>query len=127
MHLDGHIESNTMVLDMSGTNVLTVNYTLLKGIIGFTGTVWRGKGRNFFIMNAPTTFSVLYKVASPFMDQSQQAKVQITSGSVNEDLLSLVHPSQLPKRVGGEQEDREPGEFWPPRIPTEDFGNGADA
>lgn len=40
------------------------------------------------------------------MDQSQRAKVQITSGGTNTDLLELCHPSQLPKRVGGTQPDR---------------------
>lgn len=120
---DGNIESNVMILDMTDQGVFDINYSILKGIMSFTGAVWRGKHRNFFIMNAPKTFDVLFKFAQPFMDQSQRAKVQITSGNTNTDLLELCHPSQLPKRVGGTQPDRVAGEFWPPQIPTDTFGN----
>jgi hypothetical protein len=60
---DGNIESNVMILDMTDQGVFDINYSILKGIMSFTGAVWRGKHRNFFIMNAPKTFDVLFKFA----------------------------------------------------------------
>ena len=66
-------------------------------------------------MNAPWTFSGVWKIVSTFMDETVQDKVQICGDSTNAKLSSMVEPDQLEQRYGGSAPDRKTS-FWPPKF-----------
>ena len=48
----------------------------------------------------------------------------INSSNSCPELLELVPPNQLEEKYGGTAKNREPGEYWPPRLADMDFGIG---
>lgn len=71
----GQIENIVFVNDQRDLGVFSINYTLLKAIISYVTGVFRGRVRTFFVMNAPTTFSVLWNAVSYFFDEASARKI----------------------------------------------------
>ena len=90
--LPGKIENIVFVNDKRDLGDFSINYKLLKAIIGYTTGIFRGRVRTFFVVNAPTTFSVLWKAVSYLLDEASARKIQVTSGNIAEDLVNLTHP-----------------------------------
>ena len=88
----GQIENIVFVCDLCELGVLSINYSLLKAIISYVVGVFRGRVRTMFVMNAPTTFSVIWNTVRYLLDEASARKIQVTSGNVSEDLLELCHP-----------------------------------
>lgn len=75
------------------------------------------------MLNAPTSFSVIWKLVSVFLDASTARKVQVTSGgTVPDDIKALVFEQQLEAKFGGQAENRE-SDYWPPKLPSEIFNS----
>lgn len=56
------------------------------------GKIVAGRGRGMFILNALTTFSVLFKMFSWAIPAKVRNEIWITSGNSNETLLEMVAP-----------------------------------
>jgi hypothetical protein len=48
-------------------------------------------------------------------------KIAMTKDVTHEDLLDMVHPSQLEEKFGGEADNLT--EFWPPRAISDEYGH----
>lgn len=126
MQLPGVIENVIIVINMTGLGIFNMNYGLMKEILGYITQVMKGRARSIYVLNAPSTFSAIWKVATYFIDETTARKVQVTSGATCDELISLVHPEQLESKFGGKAKDRVEGEYWPPRLPSTEFGVGVE-
>lgn len=99
-----------------------ISPTLMKGIVRVLANVLAGKARQMFIVNAVRIFSMIFKIASNFLDENTINKLQVTTESTNPILQELIAPEQLEIQFGGKAPNRKDGEYWPPRIPADTFG-----
>lgn len=121
MFIKGKIENCTMINDCKDLNVITFPYGMLKALLGALNTNFKGFTRSGFIVNSPSTFSVLYGAVSFMMDEAQRSKMTITSESTAPTLTEMVAPHQLQQKFGGTVPDKTEN-FWPPSMPSDDFG-----
>lgn len=124
MQSPGIIENVIIIINMAGLGIFNMNYGLMKEMLGYITQVMKGRARSIFVLSAPSTFSAIWKVATYFIDETTARKVQVTSGETNDELTSLIHPEQLEVKFGGSAKNREVGEYWPPRLPSTEFGVG---
>lgn len=82
----------------------------------------KGRVRTFFVLNAPSSVKYLWATVRYFVDENTQNKVQFSSTNILPDLLKLVAPEQLEEKFGGTAKNREPSEFWPPSMPSNNYG-----
>lgn len=99
-----------------------MNLTLMKAVMRTVSNVLAGRARQMFVLNAATIFSMIFKIASNFLDENTINKVQVTTAATSPILKQLIAPEQLEKRYGGKAPDRKDGEYWPPRLPADTFG-----
>ena len=123
---DGVIENVLIVINMQGLGIFNMNYGLMKEILAYMVKVMKGRARSIFILNAPSTFSAIWKVATYFIDETTARKVQVSSYAKNDELIQLCHPEQLEEKFGGSAANRSEGDFWPPRLPSTEFGVGVE-
>lgn len=55
----------------------------------------------FFIINAPWTFSAVWAVIKPWLDEVTVAKIDILSGNYKDSLLKQIDEENLPEILGG--------------------------
>ncbi|KAF9236403.1 CRAL-TRIO domain-containing protein [Melanogaster broomeanus] len=101
----GHpVETSCTILDLAGVS-LTSFYRVKDYVFQAAGI---GQDRypecmgKFYIVNAPWTFSTVWSIVKPWLDEVTVAKIDIvSSGSVKEKLLSQVPAENLPVEFGG--------------------------
>lgn len=120
----GTIENFVMVADMRQLGVYNIPYHFLRDVLGFIALVIKGRSRAVYILNAPTTFKFLWSTCKFFLDANTVRKTEIVRGNTCHQLLELVDPGQLEQKYGGQVPDRQPGQFWPPSLPSMNFGVG---
>lgn len=120
---DGVVENFVQIGDSQGVNVFTVPYKLLHSVITIMKTINRGRCRTCFEMNAPMSISFVWNGIKHFFDQNTQQKVSFTSQNTNPALMEMVEPSQIEECYGGTAPNRKEGEYWPPRLNSDDFGH----
>ena len=94
----------------------------LKGVVSTVSQVAAGRQRGAFILNAARVFSMIFSGVSYFLDAATLAKMNVTSAATNPMLNELVAPEQLEEKFGGSAPNRQDGEYWPPRLPSDVFG-----
>ena len=98
----------TAVLDMSGAKLSELfsaaSREHVKSYIGLATEYYPEVLHKMVIVNAPRILSVLWDFVKPLLDAQTQRKIAIAPPGVrSRNLLhSLIHPSQLPKFLGGE-------------------------
>ena len=120
----GHVENMINIQDLGGQGIMGMPHSKIKSLLGVIAGQYKGKAARVFALNSPTSFSVLWQVVRYFIDPNTARKVQIISKNTCPELLELVSPNQLEQKYGGTAPNREPGEYWPPRLPDMDFGIG---
>jgi hypothetical protein len=101
----GHpVETSCTILDLAGVSI-TSFYRVKDYVFQAAGI---GQDRypecmgKFYIVNAPWTFSTVWSIIKPWLDEVTVAKIDIVgSGSVKERLLSQVPAENLPAEFGG--------------------------
>ena len=88
--------------------------------MGYITQTMKGRSRSIIVLNAPSSFAMIYKGASYFLDETTTRKVQVTSGASNDELTSIVHPEQLEEKFGGKAKNIEV--YWPPCLQSTEFG-----
>ena len=97
-------------------NLFNMDYNMMNGLVQRLSAFSAGRSRALFILNADSSFQMLYNMVCVFLPESVQQKIKVTNDSSHPELLSMVHPSQLEKRFGGIAQDRSEGDYWPPRL-----------
>lgn len=101
----GHpVESFCTILDLG--NVSLSNFYLVKDYVSAAASI--GQNRypemmgKFYIINASWTFSAIWAIIRPWLDEVNAAKVEIAGGGYKKVLLKQIPKENLPKKFGGE-------------------------
>ena len=68
---------------------------------------------NTFIVNAPTLFRGLWKVARGFLDEKTRNKIKVIGGTYTPTLLEFVEEENLPEFLGGKCQEKFPSDVGP--------------
>lgn len=118
----GSVENLITIVSQEGVSMWNMSLSLMKHLMRVIASVMAGRARQMFVVNAATIFSMMFKIASNFLDENTINKIQVTTANTSPVLKQLIAPEQLEKRFGGSAANREDGTYWPPRLPAETFG-----
>jgi hypothetical protein len=101
----GHpVETSCTILDLE--NVSLSNFYRVKDYVMAAAGI--GQNRypetmgKFYIINAPWTFTAVWSVIKPWLDEVTVRKINIIGSSYVKDLLAQIPKENLPKDFGGE-------------------------
>lgn len=97
-------EQSLVLIDMEGVGISTLTGEVRKIMAQimqidqdyYPELMWK-----CVIINAPTTFRVIWGMVKYLMDARTQAKIEVLGASYQEELLRLVAPEHLPQQYGG--------------------------
>lgn len=100
----GHpVETSCTILDLD--NVSISNFYRVKDYVMQAASI--GQDRypesmgKFYIINAPWTFSVVWNIVKPWLDEVTVAKIDIQGASYKDTLLKQIDEENLPVVFGG--------------------------
>mmetsp|Transcript_13665 Transcript_13665/g.15857 ORF Transcript_13665/g.15857 Transcript_13665/m.15857 type:complete len:102 (+) Transcript_13665:499-804(+) len=73
-----------------------------------------------YILNTTFAIKLAWKVIESFMAVHMKSKMMMTDKSSDPDLIDAFHPSQLEVKYGGKAPNVT--EFWPPTMPSSEYG-----
>lgn len=80
----GRIENTQLVINCGlGSSVWSMPYSLIQAVISTSQMLYKSRNRAIHIVNAPKTFSVVWKVVSNFVDEFTANKVQISHSNIS--------------------------------------------
>ncbi|KAI8000091.1 Phosphatidylinositol/phosphatidylcholine transfer protein SFH2 [Camellia lanceoleosa] len=86
-----HISKCLKVLDMTGLKLSALSQIKLLSIISTIDDLnYPEKTLTYYIVNAPYIFSACWKVVKPLLHERTRKKIQVLSGSGQDDLLKLM-------------------------------------
>eukprot|EP00759_Apiculatamorpha_spiralis_P053496 PhF_6_TR621/c0_g1_i1/m.813 len=95
----------TVVMDLSLVSVgIIANTTatgFLKEIAHTDQAVYPECMRYMILLNPPWTFSTLWAVVRPLLDERVQKKINMVKGNIQENIAKFVSPDQVPDVLGG--------------------------
>jgi hypothetical protein len=72
-----------------------------------------------YVLNAPTSVTVVWAIIKKFIDRDTVERISITSKHSDPSLLQLFNPRQVEERYGGTAPNLT--QFWPPVVPQSPF------
>ncbi|KAK6154585.1 hypothetical protein DH2020_008833 [Rehmannia glutinosa] len=92
-----HVSKCIKVLDMTGLKLSALNQIKLLTIISSIDDLnYPEKTQTYYIVNVPYVFSACWKVVKPLLQERTRSKVDVLSGSGQDDLLKIMDYSSLP-------------------------------
>jgi len=122
MLIDGKLENILIIFDLVDLNVFNAPYAMIKTLLQTLTALYKCWARGLFGLNTPKTFTVFWNVIYYIINEVSRAKLNIVSKNTCKQLTDLVAPWQLQERYGGTGENITEN-FWPPKIPSDNFGN----
>jgi len=98
------VETYCTVLDLGGVSLS--NFYRVKDYVSAASSI--GQNRypetmgKFFIINAPWTFSAVWAIVKPWLDEVTIAKVEILGAGYKDALMQQIPKENLPKEFGGD-------------------------
>lgn len=99
--IPGRIEQWKVIVDLSGTNLLGLQVSLIKQIARALTVNYRGRLSQMYVINAPYIISGIWNLVKNVLPEVTQEKINISSGRNTKKLLEGIDPSQLEKKFGG--------------------------
>ncbi|KAG6024647.1 hypothetical protein E4U41_001728 [Claviceps citrina] len=96
------IETATLVFDLSNFTLANMDYVPVKFIIKCFEANYPESLGAILIHNSPWVFKPCWKIISAWLDPVVAAKVHLTYG--REGLEEFIHPSQIIKELGGDED-----------------------
>uniref|UniRef100_A0A7S3MYH7 CRAL-TRIO domain-containing protein n=1 Tax=Strombidium inclinatum TaxID=197538 RepID=A0A7S3MYH7_9SPIT len=120
MEKDGVIENNVSIVNLKDLGIFNLPYAMLKNVMQTTQGQFKGRARTIICLNSPRTISIAWNTVRYFIDELTAKKVAINSGPTCKELFELADPSQVEEKFGGSAPNMT--SYWPPRLPSEEFG-----
>jgi len=120
MFLPGQIENYIVIIDVNKLGVSEIPKSILSKIIDCLSKGYRYRTKRMYVLNTTFSIKLAWKFIESFMAVHMKNKMLMTDKNTSPELLKGFHPSQLEEKFGGESPNRT--EFWPPYIPSEEFG-----
>ena len=92
----------------------------MKKVLGFLQSAYRSRLYRLYILNAPGSIAIPWKVAKAFLEQHTVDKIKIFKKSTTKNLWEHFNPNQIEQKFGGNVPDLE-SNFWPPKCTSTDF------
>lgn len=118
-----HVENVVNLVSHEGMTLWGMKWALMKNMMPILQSLNAGKSRGFYVVNAIPFFAMIFKVASVFIDANTLAKLNVTTANSSELITSMIAPEQLEEQFGGIAPNRKDGDFWPPKLLSDKFGN----
>ncbi|TWU71013.1 hypothetical protein ED733_002534 [Metarhizium rileyi] len=96
------VETATLIFDLSNFTLANMDYVPVKFIIKCFEANYPESLGAILIHNAPWVFKGIWKIISAWLDPVVAAKVHFTYG--RKDLEEYIHPSQIIKELGGDED-----------------------
>lgn len=87
--------------------------------MAFLQNNYRARLYRGYTLNAPWTFSMVWKGVKAFIEETTALKINIISKTTDPKLWTHIDKSQVEQRYGGTAEDVT--EFWPPKMISTQF------
>jgi len=110
MFLPGQVESWNIIYDLGGMGVTEIPTGILKEMLQKMSSNYGGRLYRLWIVNAPFTISLTWKIVSAFLDQVTVDKIKISKSSTDKDMWTLCDKSQIEVKYGGTQPNRKT--YW---------------
>ena len=118
MFLPGQIENWCVLTDMHNHG-LNMPINDMRKIVGTLQNNYRGRLACCYVVNAPKSFSFLWKMCRPFIDNVTVEKIDITRSPHSDKMMTHFNPDQVEERYGGTAKNVT--QFWPPYVPNTPF------
>jgi len=89
-------EQICIVFDLAGFGVKSMDYELVKKLLGILGTFYPERLGKVLMWNGPALFNLFWTVIRPWIDPVSVKKVAFVSGG---ELADFVDPAMFPKEV----------------------------
>lgn len=124
MFLPGQVENWVTITDMGnmGLSDLPINVRpkqQLRKLIEILQQNYRCRLAHNFVLNAPTSVTVVWAIIKKFIDRDTVERISITGKRSDPALLQLFSPRQIEERYGGTAPNLTL--FWPPIVPDGPF------
>lgn len=77
----GSVENLCSIISQEGMSMWNMNVTIMKAVMRTVSNVLAGRARQMFVVNTAGLFSVLFKIASNFLDENTINKLQVTTAN----------------------------------------------
>lgn len=97
------VETYCTILDLGGVSLS--NFYRVKDYVSAASSI--GQNRypetmgKFYIINAPWTFSAVWAIVKPWLDEVTVAKIEILGASYKDALMQQIPRENLPREFGG--------------------------
>lgn len=104
------IDRNFTIIDLDGVQISAFIFdskviAFLKAFVNTVQEFYPAQCDQIFIINAPSIFNVLWKVVKIWLAEKTRNKIKIFKKGWEKDLYQICDKSQLPKFLGGYQND----------------------
>ena len=124
MFLPGQIENWVTVTDMGsmGLSDMPISVRLtqhIRKLIDVLQSNYRCRLAHNYVINAPTSVSMIWAVVKKFMDKDTVERISITGKGTDKAMLAQFNSEQVEQRYGGTAPNLDT--FWPPIVPPGPF------
>jgi len=124
MFLPGQVENWVTITDMGnmGLSDLPINVSptqQLRKLIEILQQNYRCRLAHNYVLNAPTSVTVVWAIIKKFIDRDTVERISITGKRSDPSLLQLFNPRQVEEHYGGTAPNLT--QFWPPIVPEGPF------
>lgn len=104
------IDRSFVVFDIEGLNITKIIFdtklmAFAKAFVKVVQEFYPALLDQLFIINAPVMFTALWSIIKIWLSEKTRKKIKIFRGGYHSELYQICDPDQLPKCLGGDQED----------------------
>lgn len=89
----GSVENLITIFNQKDMNLFNMDYNMMNALVQRLSAFSAGRSRALFVVNADSSFQMLYNMICVFLPYSVQQKIKVTSDPSHPDLLEMVDPS----------------------------------
>lgn len=106
LFIPGQVECWNLIYDLGGMGLSEIPTTLLKNVLKKISLNYGGRLFKLWIVNAPSSISMSWKIVSAFLDDVTVNKIKIVKKNTDKSIFEVCHPSQVEEKYGGTQPNR---------------------
>lgn len=95
MFIPGQVENWDIIYDLGGMGISEIPINTIKSMMQKLSSNYGGRLYRLWVVNAPLTVSISWKMVSVFLDQVTVDKIKISKSSTEKDIWNLCDKSQV--------------------------------
>ena len=125
LFLPGKVENYVVIIDVNNLGVSQIPKATLGKVISCLSKGYKYRTKRMFVLNTSFGVRLAWKVMESFMAEHTRKKMQLSDKNTTPDLIEAFHPSQLEQKYGGTAKNVT-SNYWPPIMPSSDYGHDED-